>query len=131
MKKKFLIGGVIIVLAIIALSFTAFKGAATYYYAVGDVMARQNEMIDRTIRVAGNVGQGSVVRDNLGSNNIRFDITDPNNTSIRLSVVYKGAIPDTFKEGIDAVVEGRLSSSGIFEAQQIIVKCPSKYEPKS
>ncbi len=45
-----------------------------------------------------------------------------------LPVVYKGVKPDTFEQGESVVAEGRLGSDGVFQASNILVKCPSKYE---
>jgi cytochrome c-type biogenesis protein CcmE len=128
-KKKFLIGGFILLVAVGVLGFMAFRGAATYYYAVGEVITKANSMQDNQIRVAGRVQEGSVVRDN-SANTIQFVLTDAADITKKLPIVYKGAVPDAFKEGNDAVVEGQLAASGTFKAQQIIVKCPSKYVPK-
>jgi cytochrome c-type biogenesis protein CcmE len=130
-KRKFLIGGIIILLAIAGLSSLAFKGAATYYYTVSEVIVQESTLGNQNIRVAGQVAPGSIIRDNSAGNTLNFILIDSNNNQSHLSVTYKGAVPDTFKEGNDAVIEGRLSSSSIFEAKQIIVKCPSKYEPEA
>lgn len=129
-KKKFLIGGIIILIAIGSLGFMAFQGAATYYYTVGEVTGKGSAMYDQNIRVSGQVTPNSVIRESTGSNLLKFTLVDRDNNTNRLMVAYKGAVPDAFKEGNDAVVEGKISSSGVFEAEQIIVKCPSKYEPQ-
>ena len=128
-RKKFLIGGIIILIAIGSLSFMAFRGAATYYYTVGEVLAQESTLSGQNIRVAGQVAVDSVVQEST-SNNLSFVMLDTTESSQSLAIRYKGAVPDAFKAGNDAVVEGRLSSPGVFEAKQIIVKCPSKYEPK-
>jgi cytochrome c-type biogenesis protein CcmE len=128
-QKKFLIGGIIILIAIGVLSYLAFKGAAVYYYTVGEVVDQQSSFVEKNIRVAGKVREGSLVQ-NKAANNINFLLVDTVDTTKSLLITYKGAIPDAFKEGNDAVVEGQLSAAGTFKAQQIIVKCPSKYVPK-
>jgi cytochrome c-type biogenesis protein CcmE len=128
-QKKFLIGGIIILIAIGVLSFMAFKGAATYYYTVSEVITQKSSMVDKNIRVAGKVVEGSLVQEK-SNNTINFVLTDTVDLTKTIQISYKGAVPDAFKEGNDAVVEGQLSGSNIFKAQQIIVKCPSKYVPK-
>ena len=45
-----------------------------------------------------------------------------------LPVVYSGVVPDAFKQNADVVVEGSLTRAGTFEADSLLVKCPSKYE---
>ena len=107
----------------------SFKGAATYYYTVSEVLATENSLIDQNIRVAGKVVEGSIIRDNAG-NTMVFVLADTIDLTKRLNITYQGAVPDAFKEGNEAVVEGKLSDTDSFKAQQIIVKCPSRYVPK-
>jgi len=117
-------------LAIAVLSYMAFKGAATYYYTVSEAIAQQTDLVDQNIRIAGKVGSGSVVKDS-STNAVKFVLVDSLDPTKNILILYKGALPDAFKEGNDAVVEGRLSANDLsFNAQQIIVKCPSKYVPQ-
>jgi cytochrome c-type biogenesis protein CcmE len=58
---------------------------------------------------------------------MQFTIIDGSKS---LPVTYKGTVPDTFKPGIDVLIEGRLDKDGIFRATTILTKCPSKYEPQ-
>src|ERR1035437_9803921 len=111
---KFLIGGIIILLAIGYLGFMAFKGAATYYYTVTEAVAPGNTLSGQNIRVAGQVAPGSLIIDASNNKNIRFVLLDTVNNGDHLSISYLGSLPDAFKEGNDAVVEGTLSSSGGF-----------------
>ena len=60
---------------------------------------------------------------------MRFTILDMGDNGISLPVVYNGAVPDTFKVGNQVVVEGKYTT-GLFEAEAIIVKCGSKYIPE-
>jgi cytochrome c-type biogenesis protein CcmE len=129
-KKKYLIGGIIILLAIGSLGFMAFRGAATYYYTVSEILGKGSAIYGQNVRIAGQVATGSVQKLQPNENAIQFVLVDLDSSSSRVSVNYKGAIPDAFKEGNEAVVEGHMTPTGAFYAQQIIVKCPSKYEPK-
>ena len=108
----------------------AFRGAATYYYTVSEVKSQGTALYGQNIRIAGEVVNGSVEQATTGRTAIRFVIADMENTAERLPVFYQGAVPDAFKEGNEAVVEGKLDDTGVFTAGQIIVKCPSKYVPK-
>jgi cytochrome c-type biogenesis protein CcmE len=128
-KKKFLIGGIILLVAIASLAFMWFRNAATYYYPVSEVINKGTTLQGQTIRVAGQVAPGTYSRNNL-TGIMAFQLIDPTDTAKTVSVTYKGGVPDSFKEGNDAVVEGQLSSASTFNATQIIVKCPSKYVPK-
>ncbi len=129
-RKKFLIGGLIILVAIGSLGFMAFRGAATFYFKVSEISGKSSNFVNQNIRVEGQVATGSLEQVKTGAANLyKFTIVDDQDANSQLPVSYQGALPDTFKEGNDAVVEGRINSSGYFEAQQIIVKCPSKYAP--
>ena len=129
-KKKFLIGGIIILIAIGALGFMAFRSAATYYYTVDEVLAKAGTINGQTVQVAGPVAVNSLKQLQPGGNSFQFVLQDRNNTQLLLTVVYNGSLPDAFKEGQDAIVEGKLTAERTFNATQVIVKCPSKYVPQ-
>lgn len=125
-RKKFLIGGIILFLAVGYLGFIGFSGSATYYYTVGELLEQGSSIYDQNIRVNGQVTPGSVEQDN-GSLVLKFTISDDRGS---LPVIYQGAVPDSFKVGGDIVIDGVLLSSGIFQADTLMPKCPSKYTPE-
>ena len=127
-KKKFLIGGVIILLAIGYLSFMGFIGSATYYYTVSEIMEQGSSLYGENIRINGEVAPGSVEQES-GSLVLRFTIVDVEGEA-SLPVVYQGVIPDTFKVGNAVVVEGEINSDGVFRAHTLMPKCPSRYLPE-
>jgi len=127
-KKQFLIGGIIVFLAIGYLGYTGFQSSATYYYEVGELLEQGSSIYDENVRVSGQVAPGSLEQESAGGV-MRFIIIDIEGEE-SLAVVYQGVVPDTFKVGGDVVVEGYLDSSGIFQANTILTKCPSKYVPK-
>jgi cytochrome c-type biogenesis protein CcmE len=130
-KKTYLIGGLIILVALGALGFVAFRGAATYYYTVAEILSKANSLNGQTVRVAGPVVDHSLELSKSPVSSAKFVMHDRDNSQLLLTITYQGTLPDAFKEGTDAVAEGKLNSSGVFEASQIIVKCPSKYEPQA
>ena len=125
-RKKFLIGGIIIVLALGYLTYTGFESSATYYYTVSEFIERGSSIHGENVRVNGQVAADSVEKES-GGLILRFTIIEAGNS---LPVVYQGVIPDAFKVGSDVVIEGHLNSAGIFQANTILTKCPSKYVPK-
>jgi cytochrome c-type biogenesis protein CcmE len=126
-KKKYLIGGLILAAALIFLGYLGFMGGLTYYYEVDELLDTATSISGQTVRVSGNVAD-DVVRDGL---EMRFTILNMSGREASLPVVYSGAVPDTFKIGNQVVVEGQyITTSGIFEAETIIVKCGSKYIPE-
>ncbi len=126
MKRRFLIGGIIVFLAIGYLGYMGFQGSATYYYTASELIEHESSIYGENVRVNGQVAPGSVEQEAAGSP-LRFTIIDGEDS---LPVVYQGVVPDAFKVGNDIVVEGHLNSSGIFQAHTILVKCPSKYVPE-
>jgi len=122
-KKRYVIGGLILVIVLGYLGFTAFQDSSTYYYTVDELLTDSELDTGQNVRVQGTVEIGSV-QENDDTREVQFVLTH-NNYSI--PVVYSGIIPDAFKEGNDAVVEGNIEEDGTFRAHTISVKCPSKY----
>ena len=127
-KKRFFIGGLIIVLAIAYLGYTGFESSATYYYTVSELTGQEGIADGENVKVNGRVMAGSVEQD-TEERILTFIIVDVEGEK-SLPVVYQGVVPDTFKTGNDVVVEGYLNSAGVFQANNILAKCPSKYVPE-
>ncbi len=125
-KKRFVIGGALIIIAFVFLIFLGFRNGCVYYYEVDELIDQGISIDGKTIRVGGEVAPD--IEREVGKLSFRIiDVTDQNTT---LPVVYNGSIPDTFKVGRHVIVEGTYTSEGIFKAASIITKCPSKYEPE-
>ena len=113
------------------MSFLAFKGAATYYYTVSEVIGQESTLDGQNIRVAGQVAPASIIRETLVSNTLNFILVDSDNSNKSpVGDLYRVVFRILLKKGMMLWLKGSLSSPGTFEAQQIIVKCPSKYEPE-
>ena len=125
-KRKFMIGGLVILLALIYLGYTAFQGAATYYYTVSELLGQGNAIYGQNVRVNGQVAADSIEQ-KAGALELKFNVIEGDKS---LPVFYRGTVPDTFKAGIEVVVEGQLNSTGIFRANTLLTKCPSKYVPE-
>ncbi len=126
-RKKFLIGGIILFIAIGYLSYTGFMSSATYYYTVSEFMAQSSSLGGDNVKIDGQIAVGSVEQE-AANNTLRFTIADAEQGQ-SLPVVYHGVVPDTFKPGSEIVVEGHLNSDGTFEAHTLMPKCASKYVP--
>lgn len=124
-KKRFLIGGIIIFLAIGYLSFMGFQSSATYFYTVNEFADLGDSIYGENVRVKGDVVDGSIEQEATGRE-VKFTITEEGEN---LLVIYQGIIPDTFKVGAEVVVEGQLDLDGIFQAHTLMPKCPSRYVP--
>ena len=127
-KKKFIIGGIIVFLAIGYLGYTGFVSSATYYYTVGELLEKGSSIYGENVQVNGQVVPGSVEQEAQGAV-LRFTIIDVEGKE-SLPVIYRGVVPDSFKVGNDVVIEGRLNSDGVLQTNTLIAKCPSKYVPK-
>lgn len=123
-KKKFIFGAAFLAVAIAVLGFTAFRNAATYYYNVSEAVSMGSAVYGQNIRVSGKVAVGTIVKEDQGRA-LRFNVVDE---TASLPVFYRGTVPDTFKEDGEIVAEGKLNADGVFQATQIIAKCPSRYE---
>ncbi len=127
-KKKFLIGGLIVVLAIAYLGYLGFQNSATYYYTVSELTGQGGIADGENVKVNGRVMAGSVEQD-TEDRILTFIIVDVEGEK-SLPVVYQGVVPDTFKTGGDVVLDGYLDSAGVFQANNILAKCASKYVPE-
>ena len=121
-RSKFIFGGAIIVLAVGYLIVSSIGGSTAYYLTVEEVMA--NGPSEQTVRVAGNV-IGDTIEWNAKELMLRFSIADASGT---LAVIYNGPRPDMLQDEAEAIVEGKYSEGGSFEATNLLLKCPSKYE---
>ena len=124
-KKKYLIGGALVIGAFVFLLYMmdAF-GTPTLY--VDEALARGADSADERLRVEGELVAGSVVR--TGDLELEFAMRWGGES---LPVVYSGAIPDTFQEDAEMiVVEGSMDGSGVFQSDLMMTKCPSKYDPE-
>ena len=120
----------ILIVAIIGtLSWLAVGGygdSKTYYKTISEVTAMGSEAHGKRLRVGGDVEPGSIVRD---GKSVRFTIKQDARV---LKVVYTGIdpLPDTFRDGSQALADGKLGPDGVFQANKIQAKCASKYEAK-
>ncbi|MCS6802066.1 MAG: cytochrome c maturation protein CcmE [Chloroflexota bacterium] len=141
--QKPVIAAVLVALAIGYLITTSLQTTAVYYHTIPEIRARQlapNEIV----RVNGWVREGTIEKfpDGSGARFLMYDSKDPSQTMV---VTYRGLLPDTFVDGAEVVVQGKLIRSGTdgrpplilasgatsdleFEATTLLAKCPSKFE---
>ena len=129
-RKRVLIPGLAVLLAMSYLGYVAFSGAAMYYLTVDELLARGAAAYGEDVRLSGKVLPDSVEKD-PATNTLRFSIADKKNTTgTSIPVVYSGVVPDAFKADADVVLEGKLTTAGTFDADNLLVKCPSKYKAR-
>jgi cytochrome c-type biogenesis protein CcmE len=133
--------GILIAIVVATLGWLAVGGvneSKTYYKTVAEIQQMGNHTNGKRLRVGGDVVKGSIVRQ---GNQVSFHLKHmdepgkaptPNADGRILRVVYRGSdpLPDTFRDGAQALADGQMSADGSFEAHKIQAKCASKYEAK-
>jgi cytochrome c-type biogenesis protein CcmE len=122
---SFLIAAIAILAAIAYLVYANTQANAVYYMTVSELRSCTSfACTTQSVRVAGVVQAGTIVR-NDQTQTLHFVITQGAQT---LPVVYSGIVPDIFRPGIEVVVEGHYPGHGVFQAQTLLTKCPSKFQ---
>jgi cytochrome c-type biogenesis protein CcmE len=103
---------------------SAFRNNLVFFFSPTQVVAKEAP-INRTFRIGGLVQDGTLKRDPDGLT-VRFTVTD---TAESIPVVYRGILPDLFKEGRGCVAQGKLSADGVFQADQVLAKHDENYMP--
>lgn len=123
-KMKFVVGGIIIIAALVWLGFVGFEESKAYYITVDEYRSMQESLQGKTVRLAGDVVPGSIDR---SKPQMEFVIAS-GESRIRVRYIGTGIVPDTFTDDSKALVEGDIAADGVFQARQIEAKCASKYE---
>ena len=148
-RGKFLVGGLLIIGAIIFLIATTLQSTAQYFYTVDEVRARGSEVFGRSLRVSGAV-LGDTITYDRETQLVTFDMVHVTNdnreiaaagglaealyqavnlpNAARITVVYNNVMPDLLKHEAQAIVTGRLDENGVFHADELLLKCPTRYE---
>lgn len=132
MKKqsRFAAGALVLVGIVGYLAVTGMKDSMMYYYTPDELAAKVTA--DPSVRelgakVGGRVVPGTVQFD-ARTLDLRFTVVDIASGRTSFPVHYNGPLPDTFEEGRDVVVEGKMNAAGTFEATTVLTKCGSRYE---
>ena len=125
--------GMAMVVVLSALAYLIYVGIQTgsmYFLSVSEFTAQRLQLGDKNIRINGNVLPGSV-KFNTSNLDLSFTLQDET-TKETLNVKYRGPKPDLIEQaGVSLVAEGSYNSSEkVFAANNLLVKCPSKYEGK-
>jgi cytochrome c-type biogenesis protein CcmE len=123
-QTKFLVGSGIIVATLLLLAYVGFTQSKTYYHTLSEIAVLHGSALNQRMRIGGDVRAGSIQH---LPGRVEFVLEEQGRT---LNVSYAGRdpLPDTFKDGSQALVEGHLMPDGHFSAEQVQAKCASKYE---
>ena len=127
-QVKFIVGGAVVVGLIIYLIVSAISSSGAYYREVGEVLDQKAALTEKNLRVSGNIVTESIQYD-AATLNLNFKISDPKDASKQLAVYFHGVKPDQMdREGSSAIVEGMMAKDGVVKANNLLLKCPSRYE---
>lgn len=108
------------------LVYAGFMENSVYFLNVAEALATPQEKL-RSARLFGTVAREDLVLLEDGPG-VRFLLEDKDDMHKTLPIMYRGAVPDTFKAGTEVIVEGGMATTGVFQASSLMTKCPSKYE---
>ncbi len=122
MKSKYIIG-LVIIIAFVVWGMSSFLSTTVRYVSIDEVAASKG-----TVQVMGKIDFKAVQYDTKNSQ-LNFEIIDPtdNTETKRLKIIYSGVVPGNFDQATSVVAKGRYLN-GVFQADQLLVKCPSKYQ---
>ena len=148
-RAKFIIGGLLIVAAVVYLIVTSTQASAQYFLTVDELAERGGSDIGREVRISGAVlgdtvvyepetltleftvahvpGDNDEIEAQGGLAKVLYDaVNDPDRN--KLQVVYVGPKPDLLRHEAQAIMTGEVGEDGIFYADELLLKCPTKYE---
>ncbi len=148
MKPKFIIGGVMILAAVVYLIFSATTASAERFMTVDEMLAEVPQIVGDSLRITGAV-VGETIQYDANTLTLTFEIAqapadyneieaqgglaavlaqavkDP--TRQRVKVVYIGVKPDLMRSEAQAILTGKLDANGVFQADELLLKCPTRY----
>jgi len=149
MKPKFIAGGILIFAAVVYLIVSSTQASAEYFMTIDEVKAQESDIIGKSLRISGAVigdtisydpdtltitftvahvtGDNAEIEANGGLAKVLHDAVLDESLP-RLEVVYNGPMPDLLKDEAQAIMTGHLEADGIFYADELLLKCPTKYE---
>jgi cytochrome c-type biogenesis protein CcmE len=145
---RFILGGVLIAAAILYLILSSTKANAQYFLTIDELLGKKDAMQDQSVRISGAV-IGDSIQANQDTLEIRFSMANipgdqktidqqggiakvlheavTNGSSSTIEVVYTGVKPDLLKDEAQAIVTGTLGEDGVFKADELLLKCPTRY----
>jgi len=148
-RLKFIIGGLLITTAIVYLIISSTKANAQYFFTLDELISRGPTMVGQNVRISGAVIGDTIAYDpqslalhftvaNVPADNKQIEaqgglavvlhaaVTDPART--HMQVVYNGPKPDLLRDEAQAIMTGHMGDDNIFYADELLLKCPTKYE---
>jgi cytochrome c-type biogenesis protein CcmE len=147
--NKFVLGGIFILGAVVFLIWSSTTASAEYFLTVDELNEKGASIVDRNLRVSGAVigdtiqydpqtltltfevahvpGDNAVIETEGGlAEALHQAVIDPSRA--RMKIVYVGPRPDLLRHEAQAIVTGHVDEDGVFQADELLLKCPTKYE---
>ncbi|GAB4493721.1 MAG: hypothetical protein Fur0016_30020 [Anaerolineales bacterium] len=148
-RTKFILGGVLILVAVVYLIVSSTQASAQYFMTIEELNAKGQSVVGKNVRVSGAVlgetinydpqsltlsftvahvtGDNAEIEAQGGLAEVLYQATiDPNRP--RIQVVYHGPKPDLLRNEAQAIMTGKMGEDGIFYADELLLKCPTRYE---
>jgi cytochrome c-type biogenesis protein CcmE len=148
-RIKFIFGGVLILAAVIYLIASSTQASAQYFMTVDELNAKGGSVVGKDVRVSGAIIGDTITYDaqtltlkftvaHVPGDNAEIEkegglaavlhqaVIDPNRSKIQ--VVYVGVKPDLMRNEAQAIMTGHIGTDGVFYADELLLKCPTKYE---
>ena len=127
---RFMVGLVGVAAVVTYLVWTGVSETMVYYLTPAELMAKVADdptFTEVGVKVSGKVIPGTYQRVE-GELLHRFEVRDLADESVTFPVEFRDALPDTFSEDTEVVLEGRMDAQGVFQANTLLTKCGSRYE---
>jgi cytochrome c-type biogenesis protein CcmE len=148
-RTKFILGGLLILAAVVYLIVSSTKASAEYFMTIDELKAEGSTAVGKSLRVSGAVVGDTIQYDpqtltltfevaHVPGDNAEIEaegglatvlhqaVIDP--TRARMKVVYVGPKPDLLRDEAQAIMTGHLGDDGVFHADELLLKCPTKYQ---
>lgn len=148
-RAKFIVGGLLIVAAVVYLIISSTQASAQYFLTVEELAEQGASVAGRDLRISGAVIGDSIEYDpqtltlkfviaHVPGDNKEIEaqgglafvlheaVVDPSRP--QLQVVYNGVMPDLLRDEAQAIMTGQVGEDGVFMADELLLKCPTKYE---
>jgi len=119
-RLPFVVIGLVALASLGGMGYVMFARSVVYYRTPTEVLRSP----EAHVRLSGTVVAGSISND-ISAGTVAFDVTDGRST---IPVLFHGAPPDTLRDGGQAVAEGALGADGMFVAQRLFARCPSRFQ---
>jgi len=133
MRAKFIVGCLAVAAAVVYLIVSSISSSAQYYLTVKELQGKGQAMAGRNLRISGYV-LGDSIAYSPQTSSLSFDIVDTHDelsatTRVdTIKIFYTGPKPDLLQHEAQAIAEGKLNPDGTFTANNLLLKCPTRYE---